>query len=609
MSKKWVLKKKQEAKYNAQEIDKKFHTGEIASEILCNMNFNNDSEIEKFLNPKRNDFYDPFLMPDMEKAVDRIEKAIQNKENITIFGDYDADGITSTTILKRFFKDINIDAKTYIPNRLTEGYGLNKNAIKKIADDNSNLIITVDCGITAIEETKYAKELGMDVIITDHHEPSDEIPNDAVAVIDCKRKESTYPFRELCGCGVAFKLTQALCKRLNLNENEALKYLDIVCVGTISDVVPLVDENRVIAKLGMRLLRQTKNLGLKYIINNAHFKDLNSISVSFGITPRINACGRLGHQDEALRLFTTDDEKEAKELVEKVNLYNAKRQEEEKRIYDEALEMLENDSAKAENKTQDEKVEKDNKDINNQEKIEIKDKCIILGKENWNSGIIGIVSSRITEKFYKPSILICFDKENAKGSGRSIEGFDLHKALMDCDKYLTNFGGHSQAAGLSLRTADFEKFKEMFEKYAKKNIKDEDLVQKIDIDLEVNKNQISIQNVEKLKLFEPFGQSNGEIVFLYRNLEIVSIRTLSEGKHLKLFLKDESENGINTNSKNKNNANNFYINAIGFNLGERQDEIKVGDKIDVVGNLSINEYNNSKSVQMILKDFKISEND
>ena len=607
MSKKWILKEQINAN-RADEIDKKFHTGEIVSKIICNMNFKDDEEIKKFLNPKRSDFYDPFLMPDMEKAVDRIEKAIQNREDILIYGDYDADGVTSTTVLKRFFSTIKINVKTYIPNRLEEGYGLNKNAIKKIADEGINLIITVDCGITAVEETKYAKELGMDVIITDHHEPADEIPNEAVAVIDCKRKESTYPFRELCGCGVAFKLTQALCKRLNLNENNALKYLDLVCVGTISDVVPLVDENRVIAKLGLMLLKQTKNLGLKYIINNAHFKDLNSTSVAFGITPRINACGRLGHQDEALELFTTDDENKAKELAEKVNLYNAKRQEEEKRIYEEALEMLEEETAKKfENKTQYDEIEQANKidkeaknepleQTNAKNSITVKEKCIILGKENWNSGIIGIVSSRITEKFYKPSILICFDEENAKGSGRSIDGFDLHKALMDCSKYLTNFGGHSQAAGLSLKTNDFENFKEMFEKYAEKNIDDESLIQKIEIDLEVNKNQINIENVENLKLLEPFGQSNEEPIFIYKNLEIQSIRTLSDGKHLKLFLKDSSKEGKI-----------FYMDSIGFNLGERQDEIKVGDKIDIVGNLSINEYNNLKSVQFILRDFRIAE--
>lgn len=570
MKKKWKQKNDDEIRNTnelerCRQIDKKFSTGMIVATILNDMHFKDDKEIEKFLKPKRTDFYDPFFMPDMEKAVSRITKALKNNENITIFGDYDADGITSTTILKRFFHDINKECNVYIPNRLNEGYGLNKNAIKKLSEDGTNLIITVDCGITAIEETKYAKELGIDIVITDHHEPGEEIP-DAEAVVDCKRKDNKYPFRELAGCGVAFKLTQALCKNLDLNENQALKYLDIACVGTISDVVPLVDENRVIVKLGMLLLKQTKNLGLKQIINNAHFKEFNSMSVAFGITPRINACGRLGHQDEALELFTTDNQEKATELAKKVDEYNIQRQLEEKRIYDEAITLLQEEAQ--------------TNGITN---------CIVLGHENWNPGVIGIVSSRITEKFYKPSILVCFDKDIAKGSGRSIEGFDLHKALMECDKYLTNFGGHSLAAGLSLNTKDFEKFKNMINEYAEKNIKDEDLIPTINIDLKLEDSQLNIEDVEELKLLEPFGQSNEEPIFMITNLKVVSIKTLSDGKHLKLYLKNQN-----------------YLDAIGFNLGERANELKIGDTIDIVGNLNINEFNNTKKVQMLLKDFKIT---
>ena len=570
MKKKWKQKNDDEIRNTnelerCRQIDKKFDTGMIVATILNDMHFKDDKEIEKFLKPKRTDFYNPFLMPDMEKAVSRITKALKNNENITIFGDYDADGITSTTILKRFFHDINKECNVYIPNRLNEGYGLNKNAIKKLSEDGTNLIITVDCGITAIEETKYAKELGIDIVITDHHESGEEIP-DAEAVVDCKRKDNKYPFRELAGCGVAFKLTQALCKNLELNENQALKYLDIACVGTISDVVPLVDENRVIVKLGMLLLKQTKNLGLKQIINNAHFKEFNSMSVAFGITPRINACGRLGHQDEALELFTTDNQEKATELAKKMDEYNIQRQLEEKRIYDEAITLLQEEAQ--------------TNGITN---------CIVLGHENWNPGVIGIVSSRITEKFYKPSILVCFDKDIAKGSGRSIEGFDLHKALMECDKYLTNYGGHSLAAGLSLNTKDFEKFKNMINEYAEKNIKDEDLIPTINIDLKLEDSQLNIEDVEELKLLEPFGQSNEEPIFMITNLKVVSIKTLSDGKHLKLYLKNQN-----------------YLDAIGFNLGERANELKIGDTIDIVGNLNINEFNNTKKVQMLLKDFKIT---
>ena len=566
MKKKWTIKnKKTKNEITEEYIKQKYKLKNLIVKIIEQKNFKNEEELKVFLNPTRNDFYDPYLMPDMEKAVSRITKALKNNENITIFGDYDADGITSTTILKRFFHDINKECNVYIPNRLNEGYGLNKNAIKKLSEDGTNLIITVDCGITAIEETKYAKELGIDIVITDHHEPGEEIP-DAEAVVDCKRKDNKYPFRELAGCGVAFKLTQALCKNLDLNENQALKYLDIACVGTISDVVPLVDENRVIVKLGMLLLKQTKNLGLKQIINNAHFKEFNSMSVAFGITPRINACGRLGHQDEALELFTTDNQEKATELAKKMDEYNIQRQLEEKRIYDEAITLLQEEAQK--------------NGITN---------CIVLGHENWNPGVIGIVSSRITEKFYKPSILVCFDKDIAKGSGRSIEGFDLHKALMECDKYLTNFGGHSLAAGLSLNTKDFEKFKNMINEYAEKNIKDEDLIPTINIDLKLEDSQLNIEDVEELKLLEPFGQSNEEPIFMITNLKVVSIKTLSDGKHLKLYLKNQN-----------------YLDAIGFNLGERANELKIGDTIDIVGNLNINEFNNTKKVQMLLKDFKVT---
>ena len=566
MKKKWTIKnKKTKNEITEEYIKQKYKLKNLIVKIIEQKNFKNEEELKVFLNPTRNDFYDPYLMPDMEKAVSRILKALKNNENITIFGDYDADGITSTTILKRFFHDINKECNVYIPNRLKEGYGLNKNAIKKLSEDGTNLIITVDCGITAIEETKYAKELGIDIVITDHHEPGEEIP-DAEAVVDCKRKDNKYPFRELAGCGVAFKLTQALCKNLDLNENQALKYLDIACVGTISDVVPLVDENRVIVKLGMLLLKQTKNLGLKQIINNAHFKEFNSMSVAFGITPRINACGRLGHQDEALELFTTDNQEKATKLAKKVDEYNVQRQLEEKRIYDEAITLLQEEAQK--------------NGITN---------CIVLGHENWNPGVIGIVSSRITEKFYKPSILVCFDKDIAKGSGRSIEGFDLHKALMECDKYLTNYGGHSLAAGLSLNTKDFEKFKNMINEYAEKNIKDEDLIPTINIDLKLEDSQLNIEDVEELKLLEPFGQSNEEPIFMITNLKVVSIKTLSDGKHLKLYLKNQN-----------------YLDAIGFNLGERANELKIGDTIDIVGNLNINEFNNTKKVQMLLKDFKVT---
>lgn len=348
------------------------------------------SGIKIFLDPKRKDFHNPYLMPDMEKAVDRIVKAIETKEKVIVYGDYDVDGITSITVLKKFLQERGLETGYYIPNRLNEGYGLNKKAIEKIASEGYTLIITVDCGISGIEEIEYAYSLGMEVIVTDHHEPLEKLPN-AVAIIDCKRKDNKYPFNSLAGVGVAFKLTQALSQRLNIDEKESLKYLDIVCLGTISDIVPLIDENRVIAKLGLKLAEVTKNPGLKSLFTVAGYKEINSNSISFGIAPRINACGRMGHEVEALKLFLSNDNDEVLSITEKLNSYNHERQEIEKRIFEEAIE----------------KIEKENLEKNN---------AIVIGSENWHHGVIGIVASKITDLYFKPSILVCFDGNEGKGS-------------------------------------------------------------------------------------------------------------------------------------------------------------------------------------------------
>ena len=360
MNKKWKLKENDDKRIA--EISKKFNLTYIVAQKLAEKNLT-DKEIQVFLNPTRKDFHNPFDLPDMEKAVDRILTAIKNKEKIVIYGDYDADGITSTTILKRFFGDRGIDVGTYIPNRLNEGYGLNEEAIREIASKKYDLMITVDCGITAVKEIELAKGLGIDVIITDHHEVPEELPK-AIAVVDAKRKDNKYPFSGLAGCGVAFKLTQALSIKLELNENEWLKYIDIACIGTISDIVPLIDENRVIAKLGLMLVEVTRNIGLKTLINMIGVKKIDSTFVSFGISPRINACGRMGHQEEALKLFLTNDPIEARNLAIKLEEYNRQRQDIEKKIYNEALELI------------------------SKEKNE---PCVVLGKEGWHHGVIGIV--------------------------------------------------------------------------------------------------------------------------------------------------------------------------------------------------------------------------
>ncbi len=561
MNKKWEFYDSDYEK--VREISEKFNISELLATVLVNRNITDDDTIKLFLNPTRNDFYDPYLMPDMEKAVDRIIKAIDTREKTIIYGDYDVDGITSITVLSKFLKERGLVVGTYIPNRLDEGYGLNKNAIKKIADEGYKLIITVDCGISGTEEVEYAYSLGMEVIITDHHEPLEKLPQ-ALAVIDCKRKDNKYPFNSLAGVGVAFKTIQAIGMRLNLEEKEYLKYLDIVCIGTISDIVPLVDENRVIAKLGLKLIKQTKSPGVKALLNASGYSEVNSNTVSFGMAPRINACGRMGFEKDALDLFLTENIVEANRITEKLNEYNRQRQNIEKRIFDEALEKI-----------------KTNKMENNN--------AIVLGAENWHHGVIGIVSSKITELYFRPSILICFEGEEGKGSGRSIPGFDLHEALCMSSQYLEKYGGHEMAVGLSLKKDKFEQFKNSLEKIAE-DAHTEELVPVIKIDKEINLKEITLENVKSLKSLEPFGEANKTPIFIYKNLKIDSIRALSEGKHLKLTLKD----------------NNTIINAIGFNMGQYSEEYLIGDKIDVIGLLEINTFNGVESVQINIKDLRKS---
>ena len=396
MNKKWEFYGVDEE--TIKDISSKNNISELLATVLANRGITESKKIEKFLNPTRNDFYDPYMMPDMEIAIERIIKAVENKEKVIIYGDYDVDGITSITVLKKFLSEIGLEVGYYIPNRLDEGYGLNLEAVKKIAEEKYTLIITVDCGISGIDEIDYANSLGIETIVTDHHEPLDVLPK-ALAVVDAKRKDNKYPFKSLAGVGVVFKLIQALGKRLNLEEKSYLKYLDIVCIGTISDIVPLVDENRVIAKLGLKLVQVTKNYGLKALLESSGYKEINSNTVSFGIAPRINACGRMGFEKEALKLFLTENMAEAKEITDRLNKYNKERQDIEKRIFNEAIEIIE------------------------KEKDEEK-KAIVIGSENWHHGVIGIVSSKITDMYFKPSILISFEGDEGKGSGRSIAGFD-----------------------------------------------------------------------------------------------------------------------------------------------------------------------------------------
>ncbi len=557
MKKKWEYINKTDEQI--EDIMKKFNVTRLVAKVIANRDFKSDEEILNFLNPDISKIYDPYLMLDMDIAVDRVIKAINNKEKILVYGDYDVDGITSITVIKKFMEDLGVDVLTYLPNRLDEGYGLNKPAIDEISKMNVDLMITVDCGISAIDEVEYINQKGFDVIITDHHECGKVLPN-AIAIINPKRENSLYPFKQLAGVGVAFKFIQAISIKLGLDRKAYLKYLDIVCVGTIADIVPLIDENRIIAKNGLELLKMTKNVGIKALLKKCGFNHIDSSVISFGLSPRINACGRIGNPQKALDLFLTKDIDEANKLAEELNNANVQRQSIEKKIFENAKKIIE------ENNYQN-------------------DSIIVLGHDNWHHGVIGIVASKIVELYYKPCILVCFEGEEGKASGRGVAGFDLFSAVSDSKELLEKYGGHEMAVGLSIKRENFEEFRKKLIDYCNKNMEKE-LVNVIKVDCEVKSNDISLETINSLKVLEPFGEKNPVPIFVYKNIKIDSIRTLSDGKHLKLNLKD----------------NKTIYDSIGFNLGYLKDEFNCSDKVDVLHNLEINKFNNIEKIQLNIKD-------
>ena len=561
-----MIKKWECNKFDDETIEKFANENNISkllAKVLLNRGFKEKEKVQKFLYPKLEELYDPFLMNDMDVAVQRIIEAYETKEKVTIYGDYDVDGITSISVLKSFLTELGMDVEHYLPSRLEEGYGLNNEAVKKVAEQSTKLLITVDCGISAYNEVEYAKELGMEVIVTDHHECPEKLPR-ALAVLDPKREDSTYPFSSLAGVGVSFKLIQALSYRLNLDRKRYLKYLDVVCLGTVADIVPLVDENRIIVTYGLILMKQTRKVGLQELIKASGYSKIDSTTISFGLAPRLNACGRMGKADLALELILTQDRAEAQKIALELNEINKERQEVEKKIISDAIEIIERDKL-------------------------YENGVIVVGNENWHHGVIGIVASKITETYYKPSILICMENGKGKGSGRSIEGFDLHGALTECEDLLEKFGGHEMAIGLSIYESNILKLREKLCSIAIENKIDE-LQPVVKIDAEVNSDDISFETIRDLEKLEPFGEANPSPIFMYKNLKVDSVRALSNGKHLRLVLKD----------------NNFKYDAIAFNMGDKSLSIEIGNKVDIAHSLEINHFNNTDKIQFNLKDIKKS---
>lgn len=563
LQKKWLLKEFD--KNRVVEISKEFGISPLTSIILYNRGISESAEIAEFLKCDLENLHDPYLMKDMDKAVSRIRQALDANEKITIYGDYDVDGITSIAILYKHLTSMGFEVDYYIPDRIQEGYGVNRDALDIIKENGTKVVITVDTGITAVEETEYAKSIGMDIIITDHHECKETIP-EAYAALDPKRKDCTYPFKNLAGVGVAFKLIQALDDKTSVSELIE-KYSDLICLGTVADISPLIDENRIIVTKGLEKFANTENIGLKALIDVSinNNKAITTSTIGYIIAPRINASGRLGCASRSVEMFLTSDKEKAYELANDLCEENTIRQQTEQKMFAEALEYLENNPAIKE------------------------DKVLVIAHENWHHGIVGIVSSKITEKFFKPSILFAVDGNEAKGSGRSISGFNLFEALENTSDILEKFGGHELAAGLSIKTDNIEKFREAINQQTVTDVDQTAIIPTVAIDAVIKPSYITLETVDEINKLQPFGVENPSPVFAVRNIKIHKISTMSEGKHLRMtLLKD-----------------NKFLDAVGFGMGEYYNHLKEGDFIEVAFGLDINDYKGFKNVQLILKDIKL----
>ncbi|MDM5330887.1 single-stranded-DNA-specific exonuclease RecJ [Neobacillus sp. CF12] len=508
-------------------------------------------------------FHDPYLLKGMDLAVSRIREAIEKQEAILIYGDYDADGVSSTTVLMVTLKELGANVQFYIPNRFTEGYGPNENAFRQAAESGFKLIITVDTGISAIHEAAIAKEIGLDLIITDHHEPGPVLP-EALAIIHPKLPDSIYPFRELAGVGVAFKLAHALYGELPEH------LLEIAVIGTIADLVSLKDENRLIAKKGLEKLKVTTNKGLKAILKVAGVdqQNINEETIGFTLAPRINAVGRLESADMAVELLLTGDPLEAQSLAQEMDELNKTRQSIVNSITLEAIEEVEKNYPIDTNSV------------------------LVIGKEGWNAGVIGIVASRLVEKFYRPTIVLSFDQEKglAKGSARSIAGFDLFKNLSECREILPHFGGHPMAAGMTLKLEDVSDLRQRLNNLANEQLTKDDFVPITLLDHQINVDEINLSSLDELNLLAPFGMDNPKPKVLIRDVQISTMRKIgSEQNHLKVMVND---NGTN-------------LDGIGFGLGQLVDHISPASKISIIGELAINEWNNIRKPQIFIQDVSV----
>lgn len=560
----WNLKPKPSSD-KVKELATELKVDEIIAMLLIQRGIETYDDARQFFRPSLDDLHDPYLMKDMDKAVERIEKAIENNENILVFGDYDVDGTTAVSLVSSYLRSFYPNVATYIPDRYDEGYGISFKGIDFAEDNGISLIIALDCGIKSLEHVEYAREKNIDFIICDHHRPGNELPK-AIAVLDPKRDDCHYPYDELCGCGVGFKLVQALGQNRNQTIADLQIYLDLVATAIAADIVPMTGENRILAKFGLEVINTNPRPGIKALIQNVKKKILTITDVVFIIAPRINAAGRIKHGNEAVALLTEYNIEQAEQFAAEIEQHNTDRKELDKQITVEALAQIEEN--------------------NEQQKF-----TSVVYQENWHKGVIGIVASRLTETYYRPTVVFTKSGDKLAASARSVKGFDIYNALEACAEHLEQFGGHMYAAGMTLKEENYAAFKEAFEKVVQQSIPHDLLIPEVSIDAEINFSDINPKLMRILNQFEPFGPQNMTPVFMTKNVMDTGYgKTIgTDDEHLKLFVKQNGSEGIG---------------AIGFGLGAKLEITKNHQPITICYCIDENEFNGSVSLQLRLKDIK-----
>ena len=560
----WTLKPKP-SEETVQHLAKALNVEDFVATLLVQRGIETFEDAKRFFRPSLDDLHDPYLMKDMKKAVARIENAIENEENILVFGDYDVDGTTAVSLVSSYLKTYYPNVATYIPDRYDEGYGISFKGIDFADDNGFSLIIALDCGIKSIDHVAYAKARNIDFIICDHHRPGNSLP-EAVAILDPKRDDCSYPYDELCGCGIGFKLIQALGTNRNQTIDDLIPYLDLVSAAIAADIVPMTGENRVLAYFGLQVINSDPRPGIKAIIHQIKKQTLDITDVVFIIAPRINAAGRIKHGNHAVELLTEFDFEQAQQFASEIEAYNSERKDLDKLITKEALQQIEKNNEK--------------------ERF-----TSVVFQENWHKGVIGIVASRLIETYYRPTLVFTKSGDKYAASARSVKGFDVYNALEACTEHLEQFGGHMYAAGMTLAAEKYEIFKDAFEKEVERTIHPDMLTPEIAVDAEINFSDITPKLIRILKQFEPFGPQNMTPIFLTKNIKDPGYGKPmgQEDEHLKLFVKQNNSEGLA---------------AIGFNLGNKIELTTHQKPFQAVYCIDKNEWKDKVSLQLRLRDIK-----